>query len=212
MHRRSTTETAMNPIGQTFPVIHMHLVGNSEQGVFWVVRCGTRPSPSVRARAPLFSILFEAVINVASTRFKADKGIMDALVHLRKKRGAGGRGEATVGESVLVTPLWSMLYADNVGVVAQSPEQLRKIMGEIVVVCAAFGLTASEAKTEIICLRAKGMPETTAISSVEAAGQVYSQTNELVYLGGDVNHNTDLSIEVDRRIRNAWVQLLEVHP
>ena len=27
---------------------------------------------------------------MASTRFKADKGIMDALVHLRKKRGAGG--------------------------------------------------------------------------------------------------------------------------
>ena len=40
----------------------------------------------------LFNIFFAAVINVASTRFKADKGIMDALVHLRKKRGAGGRG------------------------------------------------------------------------------------------------------------------------
>ena len=38
----------------------------------------------------LFSIFLAAVINVASTRFKADKGIMDALVHLRKKRGAGG--------------------------------------------------------------------------------------------------------------------------
>ena len=32
-----------------------------------------------------------------------------------------------------------------------------------------------------------------------------NQTNEFVYLGGNVNHNnTDLSIEVDRRIRNAW--------
>ena len=30
-HRRSTAETAINPIGQTFPVIHIHLVGNSEQ-------------------------------------------------------------------------------------------------------------------------------------------------------------------------------------
>ena len=39
----------------------------------------------------LFNIFFAAVINVASTRFKADKCIMDALVHLRKKRGAGGR-------------------------------------------------------------------------------------------------------------------------
>ena len=40
----------------------------------------------------LFNIFFAAVINVASTRFKADKGIMDALVHLRKKRGVGGAG------------------------------------------------------------------------------------------------------------------------
>ena len=34
--------------------------------------------------------IFAAVINVAFTRFKADKGITGALVHLRKKRGAGG--------------------------------------------------------------------------------------------------------------------------
>ena len=34
--------------------------------------------------ALLFNIFFAAIINVASTRFKADKGIMDALVYLRK--------------------------------------------------------------------------------------------------------------------------------
>ena len=76
-------------------------------------------------------------------------------------------------------------------------------MGVVVVVCAAFGLTVSEAKTEIVCLRAKGMPESTATFSVEGAGQVYNQTNEFVYLRGKVNHNADLSIEVDRCIRNA---------
>ena len=38
----------------------------------------------------LFNIFFAAVIYVASTRFKTDHGIMDALVHPRKKRGAGG--------------------------------------------------------------------------------------------------------------------------
>ena len=63
----------------------------------------------------LFNIFFAAVINVASTRFKTDKGIMDALVHLRKKMG---QGEATAGESVLATPLWGMLYADDAGVVS----------------------------------------------------------------------------------------------
>ena len=46
----------------------------------------------------LFNIFFAAVINLASTRFKADKGIRNALVHLRKKGGTGGRGEATVGK------------------------------------------------------------------------------------------------------------------
>ena len=128
---------------------------------------------------------------------------MDAFVHLGKKREAGGRGEATAGESVLATPLWGMLYANDAGVASRSPEQLRKTMGVIVVVCAAFSLTVSEAKTEIMCLRAKGMPDPTVTFSVEAAGQVYNQTNEFVYLGGNVNHNADLSIEVDRRMRNA---------
>ena len=42
---------------------------------------------------------------------------MDALVHLRKKRGAGGRGEVNAGESVLATLLWGVLYADDAGVV-----------------------------------------------------------------------------------------------
>ena len=56
-----------------------------------------------------------------------------------------------------------MLYADDVEVVSQSPEQPRKMIGVIVVVCAAFDLIVSEAKTEIMCSRAKGMPESTAI-------------------------------------------------
>ena len=57
----------------------------------------------------LFNIFFAAVINLASTRFKAEKGVIDTLVHLRKKSWAGGRGEAAAGESVLATPLWGML-------------------------------------------------------------------------------------------------------
>ena len=48
-----------------------------------------------------------------------------------------------------------------------------------------------------MCSHTKEMPESTAIFSVEAAGQVYNQTtnNEFVYLGGNVNHNdADLSL------------------
>ena len=50
------------------------------------------------------------------------------------------------------------------------------------VVCVAFVLTVSKTNTEIMSLRAKGMPESIAISGVDAAGQVYNQTNEFVYL------------------------------
>ena len=64
-----------------------------QQGVIRVVRCGTWPSSNVCARAPPVNIFFAAVVNVAYTRLKVDKDIMDALVHLNKKPGGKDRGE-----------------------------------------------------------------------------------------------------------------------
>ena len=75
-----------------------------------------------------------------------------------------------------------MLYANDVGVDPQSPKQLKKMMGVIVVVCAAFGLTVSEVKTEMMCFCTKGKPVATAIFGVEGAGQVYNNINKFVYL------------------------------
>ena len=76
-------------------------------------------------------------------------------------------------------------------------------MTMIVTACAAFGLTVSEAKTEIMCLQAKGgghVPFT-----VTAAGQVYKQTVEFVYLGGGISADWDLRrVEVTCRIQRAW--------
>ena len=46
--------------------------------------------------------------------------------------------------------------------------------------------------------------DSTTLFSVEAAGQVYNQTNEFVYLGGNISYDAGLSIEIDRRILNAW--------
>ena len=152
----------------------------------------------------LFNIFFAAVTHMAFTRFKADKDIMDALVGLREKTGIGKRGATTAGDAALAMSLWGMLYADDAAVVSQSPEQLSKMMVVIVTVCAAFGFTVSEAKTEIMRLRTRGTPDAAASFSVEAAGQVYKQTHDFMYLGENVNHDADLSIEVDRRIRNAW--------
>ena len=74
----------------------------------------------------------------------------------------------------------------------------------IVTACAAFGLTVSEAKTDIMCLQTKGgghMPFT-----VSAAGQVYKRTVEFVYLGGTISADWDLrSVEVTHRLQTSWV-------
>ena len=56
----------------------------------------------------LFNLLFAAVINVAYTRSKADKYIMDAM---------RGQGKAAVWKSALATSLCGVFYADNGGVV-----------------------------------------------------------------------------------------------
>ena len=88
-------------------------------------------------------------------------------------------------------------------------------MGVIVVVCAAFGFTVSGTKTEIMCLRAKGMPESTATSSVEAAGQVFNQTNEFVRvcIPREKRQPKCRPVHRGRPARTQrMVQLPEVHP
>ena len=103
----------------------------------------------MRARAP-------DVINVASTRFKADSGIKEALVHLRERRGAGGGGKKLRESQSWRRRFGSYFMRTMPGSFLQLPEQLRKMMGVIVVVYAAFGLTVSEAKTEICVYTRRG--------------------------------------------------------
>ena len=92
-----------------------------EQGL----RQGRMPAPL------LFNSFCVAVINVASTLQGGQRhhGRFGTPEEEKGGGGAGGRGEATAGESVLATPLWGMLYADETGVVSRSPEKLRKMMG-----------------------------------------------------------------------------------
>ena len=80
----------------------------------------------------LFNIFFAVVINVASTRTKASW----TLWYTTGIKGGRGGGGKQLPESQ--TPLWGMLYADDAGIVSQSPEQPRKMMVAVVVVCAVF--------------------------------------------------------------------------
>ena len=75
-----------------------------------------------------------------------------------------------------------MLYADDAAIASRSPNGLEGMMTVIVTACAAFGLTVSEAKTKIMCLKPKdggNVPFT-----VTAAGQMHKQTTELCIWAG----------------------------
>ena len=110
----------------------------------------------------------------------------------------GRRGE----EGDEVQRLWGMLYADDAGIVSQSLEGLERMMAVFVTACSSFGLTVSEAKTGIMCLETKGGGKVS--FTINAAGQVYKQTIEFVYLGGAITADRDLSIEITRRFQRAW--------
>ena len=77
--------------------------------------------------------------------------------------------------------LWGMLYADDAGIVSRSPEGLENMMTVIVTACAAFGLTGSEAKTEIVCLQTKGGGHVPFTDT--AAGQVYKPSSLCSWAG-----------------------------
>ena len=130
------------------------------------------------------------MLRVAEKRFTADAVIVDSMVQLQRKeekreqkraRARSGRVDRQRKEEEAQT-MWGMLYADDVGIVSRSPEEgLEKMMTVIMAACAAFGLTVSEAKTEIMCLQTKGgghVPFT-----VAAAGQVYKRSSLCTWAG-----------------------------
>ena len=97
-----------------------------------------------------------------------------------------------------------MLYADDPGIVSRSSEGLERMMTVIVTACSSFGLTVSEAKTEIMCLETKGGGKVS--FTTNAAGQVYRQTIQFEYLGGAITADRDLNIEITRRLQRAWAR------
>ena len=76
----------------------------------------------------------------------------------------------------------------------------------------AFGLTVSEKKTETLLLRAPekaqqpGETPTPPLPALEiaAAGQKYNQAHQLVYLGGLITEDADLTRDINRRTKIAW--------
>ena len=96
-----------------------------------------------------------------------------------------------------------MLYADDASIMSKSAEGLAKMMTVVVTVFEAAGLTVSEKKTETMLLRTPNQAIRTSPLVVEAAGQMYMQTMNFLYLGGLVDASTDIMPEIKRRIRLA---------
>ena len=100
-----------------------------------------------------------------------------------------------------VQRLWVMLYADHAGIVSRLLEGQKRMMTVIATACASFGLTISEAKTKIMCVKTKGGGKVS--FTIIAAGQVYRKQFKFVYLGGAITADRDLSIEIMRRLQRA---------
>ena len=83
----------------SIPRWHASMREARRQGVLRVVCCGTGLSSRVRACTPHGQHFFCGDHDVAYTRFKAAKDIMDALVRLKKKVGARGTRGEKPGES-----------------------------------------------------------------------------------------------------------------
>ena len=121
----------------------------------------------------LFNIFFTAVLSTAEKQFREDPAVVADLVNI-DFRPVPGFGEEQWGESPRSTELlYSMLYADNAGIVARTSASLAKIMTAIVENCDAFSLTVSEKETETMVLRRLGEPAQQLM--IQAAGQKYAQ-------------------------------------
>ena len=77
---------------------------------------------------------------------RKEKGENKSKPRASKVDRRGGEEEEEAQE------LWGMLYANDAGIVSRSPGGLETIIG---IVCSAFGLTVSVAKTDKMRLQTK---------------------------------------------------------
>ena len=97
--------------------------------------------------------------------------------------------------------LWGMLYADDAGILSRSSAGPERMMTVIATACSAFGLTISDAKTEIMCLQTKVGRRRRSPSMQPAR---YTKTITFVYLGGAITADRELCIEITRRLQRVW--------
>lgn len=116
-----------------------------------------------------------------------------------KAKGSGGWGkEGYLGREmgkpsasvVRSQHLWSMLYANDTGIVSRSPESVAKMMAAIVKLCEAFGLIVSKKKTETMRMCAPHVP--VRVIDIATAAQSYKQPTDFLYPETSINKKAGL--------------------
>ena len=87
--------------------------------------------------------------------------------------------------------------------VSKSAECLAKMMAVIVTVFEAADFTESEKKTETMLLQRTHEAPRTSTLVIEAAGQRYRQTAQVLYMGGLIYESANIMPEIKRRVRLA---------
>ena len=90
-----------------------------------------------------------------------------------------------------------MLFADDAAVVAHSQEELQRLMNRFSDACAAFGLTISIKKTEVMGQEVASEPE------IYINNEKRVTTSSFTYLGSTISDDVTLDKELDRRIGRA---------
>ena len=165
-----------------------------------MVQCLPGAPANMCVVAAMFNIFFAAVIIVVLQRFAEDPLIVSDLVYLDDApKGEDGRPREEGAFKMVRRAVSGELYADDAGVVSASPRGLTRMMDVIVVACQEFALIVSKKMTKAMNLWSHPSRASNALR-IEAAGQLYKQMTEFVYLGGAISESADLDTEIQCRI------------
>ena len=106
-----------------------------------------------------------------------------------------------IGAVVSGNKINNLKFADDIGLIADSPPELQSLIYRKEVESKRFGLTVSTVKTEVQCIPSEDQPMLLSIQ-----GETLKQSSDFVYLGGKMSDSADSSADIARRISLAtWV-------
>ena len=97
-----------------------------------------------------------------------------------------------------------LIFADDIGLVAKSPDELESMITDIHLASKPVGLSMNMSKTKVM------LNETTITSTVTVDGNVIEKVERYVYLGKTVTQAGDLFPEIKRRIALGWAAFSKV--